>query len=98
MPWSPRVAGVPPGIPHYAPLRPRLEGLEAPPADVATLLRFASAAAGGSVRPQVLIVIAARFRRVTSKYRAMAYALILKEVGVLFQNMYLVATAMGLAP
>ena len=90
--------GVPPGIHHYDPLRHRLEGLEATRADVDTLLRFASAAAGGSVRPQVLIVIAARFRRVTSKYRAMAYALILKEVGVLLQNMYLVATAMGLAP
>ena len=90
--------GVARGIHHYDPLRHRLEGLEAPRAEVDTLLRFAAAAAGGSVRPQVLIVIAARFRRVTSKYRAMAYALILKEVGVMLQNMYLVATAMGLAP
>jgi SagB-type dehydrogenase family enzyme len=90
--------GAPPGMYHYDPLRHRLEGLEAPRPDVDTLVRFASAAAGGSVRPQVLIVIAARFRRVTSKYRAMAYALILKEVGVLLQSMYLVATAMGLAP
>jgi SagB-type dehydrogenase family enzyme len=32
------------------------------------------------------------------KYEGMAYATILKDVGVLYQTMYLVATAMGLAP
>jgi len=47
---------------------------------------------------QVLIVISARFRRVAWKYRSMAYAAILKNVGVVYQTMYLVATAMGLAP
>lgn len=46
---------------------------------------------------QVLGVISARFQRVTWKYESMAYSLILKNVGVLFQTMYLVATAMNLA-
>jgi SagB-type dehydrogenase family enzyme len=46
--------------------------------------------------PQVHITIAARFGRVTWKYSALAYALILKEVGVLMQTFYLVATEMGL--
>jgi SagB-type dehydrogenase family enzyme len=32
------------------------------------------------------------------KYEGTGYALMLKHVGVLYQNMYLVATAMGLAP
>ena len=32
------------------------------------------------------------------KYESIAYALTLKDVGVLFQTMYLAATAMGLAP
>ena len=49
-------------------------------------------------QPQLVILIAARFGRVTWKYESMAYALVLKHVGVLFQTMYLVATAMGLAP
>lgn len=49
-------------------------------------------------RPQVLLVITARFPRVFWKYQAMGYALILKNVGVLFQTLYLVATAMDLAP
>jgi SagB-type dehydrogenase family enzyme len=32
------------------------------------------------------------------KYESMAYAATLKHVGVLYQTMYLVARAMGLAP
>jgi oxazoline/thiazoline dehydrogenase len=47
---------------------------------------------------QVCIVIAARMPRVQHKYRSVAYSLVLKHVGVLYQTMYLVATAMGLAP
>ena len=41
---------------------------------------------------------AARFPRVAWKYASMAYALTLKHVGVLYQTMYLAATAMDLAP
>ena len=47
--------------------------------------------------PQILFVVAARFQRVSWKYDAMAYATILKNTGVLYATMYLVATAMGLA-
>jgi SagB-type dehydrogenase family enzyme len=45
---------------------------------------------------QVLVILAARFARVAWKYESIAYALTLKHVGVVFQTMYLVATAMGL--
>ena len=47
-------------------------------------------------RPQVLITIAARFGRVSWKYSSIAYSLILKDVGVLIQTLYLMATDMGL--
>jgi oxazoline/thiazoline dehydrogenase len=47
--------------------------------------------------PQILITCAARFARVAWKYQGMAYALVLKDVGVLYQTMYLVAEAMNLA-
>jgi SagB-type dehydrogenase family enzyme len=47
---------------------------------------------------QVLIIIAARFQRLSWKYSSMAYAVMLKDAGVLYQTMYLVAAAMGLAP
>jgi SagB-type dehydrogenase family enzyme len=46
----------------------------------------------------VLLILAARFSRVMWKYQGMAYALILKDTGALMQTMYLVATAMNLAP
>ncbi|MGB8184522.1 MAG: SagB family peptide dehydrogenase, partial [Pseudolabrys sp.] len=46
--------------------------------------------------PQVLITMAARFGRVSWKYSSLAYALILKDVGVLTQTLYLMATDMGL--
>jgi SagB-type dehydrogenase family enzyme len=48
--------------------------------------------------PQMLIVIAARVGRLMWTYEAMPYAMILKHVGVMYQTMYCVATAMDLAP
>ena len=47
---------------------------------------------------QVLLVLTARVSRISWKYSSIAYALILKHVGVVYQTMYLAATAMGLAP
>jgi len=46
--------------------------------------------------PQILFIIAARFGRVSWKYTSIAYELILKDVGVLLQTLYLVATDMNL--
>ncbi|MEP0884031.1 nitroreductase family protein [Trichocoleus sp. ST-U3] len=48
--------------------------------------------------PQVLIVITARFQHLARKYESIAYAVRLKHVGASCQTMYLVATAMNLAP
>ncbi len=48
-------------------------------------------------RPDVVITIAARFGRVNWKYEGIAYAVVLKNVGVLMHTMYMVSTAMGLA-
>ena len=47
---------------------------------------------------QTLTILAARFQRLAWKYSSIAYALMLKNVGVIYQTMYLAATAMGLAP
>jgi SagB-type dehydrogenase family enzyme len=60
------------------------------------LLRGAEFAMDTLAAPQILITIAARFGRVTWKYSSLAYALILKNVGVLTQTFYLMATDMGL--
>jgi SagB-type dehydrogenase family enzyme len=61
-------------------------------------LRDAQHAAALPSFPQVVIILASRFQRLSWKYSGMAYATTLKNVGVLYQTMYLVATAMGLAP
>jgi SagB-type dehydrogenase family enzyme len=59
----------------------------------AAAARFAMDAPG---QPQILITIAARFGRISWKYSAIAYSLILKDVGSLIQTFYLAATDMGL--
>jgi oxazoline/thiazoline dehydrogenase len=42
--------------------------------------------------------MAARFARLSWKYEGIAYGTTLKNTGVLYEAMYLAATAMGLAP
>jgi SagB-type dehydrogenase family enzyme len=93
-----RCDGLAPGLYRYAPLEHRLHRITGRTSQVEALLKGASGATGSDRSPQVLIVIAARFGRVAWKYQSIAYALTLKHVGVLYQTMYLVATAMDLAP
>jgi SagB-type dehydrogenase family enzyme len=59
-------------------------------------LAAAEFAMGAAAAPQIVITIAARFDRVSWKYSALAYSLILKDVGVLMQTLYLMAADMGL--
>jgi SagB-type dehydrogenase family enzyme len=92
-----RCLGLDEGAHQYAPDEHRLYAVSERTAGVELLLREAAAAMKVPSVPQVLIVLAARFQRVSWKYERMAYALILKHVGVLYHQMYLVATAMGLA-
>jgi SagB-type dehydrogenase family enzyme len=84
------------GFYHYdagghalAPIGVRAHELEA-------LLAGAAFAMGAPAAPQILITIAARFGRTSWKYSSIAYALILKDVGVLMQTLYLMATDLGL--
>jgi SagB-type dehydrogenase family enzyme len=60
------------------------------------LLTGAEFAMDAPAAPQILITIAARFGRISWKYSSIAYALILKDVGVLIQTLYMMATDMGL--
>jgi len=82
------------GFYHYCPREHRLFRIPSRPALVEALLQKAALLA--QQPPQVLLTIAARFGRVFWKYESMGYALVLKDVGVLYQSMYLVAEAMGL--
>jgi SagB-type dehydrogenase family enzyme len=91
--------GLPPGLYHYDGLGHRLMRRAGRTAEVERLLSDAALAAGlQTTAPQILLVLAARLPRIAWKYSGLAYALVLKHVGVVFQTMYLAATAMGLAP
>ena len=88
-----------PGLYHYDPAGHQLIQLPGRASEVAGLIRDAAESVGTPADTiQVLLIVAARFSRVAWKYESIAYALTLKHVGVLYQTMYLAATAMGLAP
>jgi oxazoline/thiazoline dehydrogenase len=91
--------GLEAGLYHYDPLIHRLARLAGRTTDVDTLL-FDAARAAGIARGnlQVLFILSSRLPRLAWKYSSLAYALTLKHVGVVYQTMYLAATAMGLAP
>lgn len=91
-----RCAGLAPGVYHYQAETHRLTALPTPDALRQELLDGAALSAGGDVTPDVLVTMTARFQRISWKYRSIAYAVTLKHAGVLYQTMYLVATAMGL--
>lgn len=92
-------AGLSPGVYQYDPQGHQLVTVVDSLQPAADILTAAGLAAGmRSTDLQVLIVNTARFRRVSWKYSTLAYSLISKEVGIVMQNMYLVAAAMHLAP
>ncbi|WP_256839324.1 SagB family peptide dehydrogenase [Ornithinimicrobium faecis] len=94
---------VAPGSPHlerglwrYAPDRHALDLVTDEEAQVAVLVNDLQQAATLDQPAPFGLLITARFGRLMWKYQTMAYALILKHVGVLYQTFYLNATAMGL--
>jgi SagB-type dehydrogenase family enzyme len=89
---------IPMGFYHYDPQDHQLCKISDRNEKVEALLQGAKYHNRQDVLPQVLIIIAARFQRVNWLYETIAYAGILKNVGVVLQTMYLVATALDLAP
>jgi SagB-type dehydrogenase family enzyme len=64
--------------------------------EFSALLAGAQLAMDVPAPPQILLIITARFGRISWKYSSIAYALILKDVGVLLQTLYLTAVDVGL--
>jgi oxazoline/thiazoline dehydrogenase len=92
-------AGLSTGCYRYDGSRHELEVVSADPDTVARFLDQATRSWGRRyARPQVLVTLAARVPRVAWQYERMAYRVVLLNAGVLLQTMYLVATAMRLAP
>ena len=93
-----RAADVEPGLYHYDAAGHALVRISGRTPAVSSLLAEARTCAGGIPETQVLVIVTARFARVMWKYRSVAYALILRDTGVLYQTLYLAATDLGLAP
>jgi SagB-type dehydrogenase family enzyme len=84
------------GFYHYDAGAHALIPIGVPTHEFEAQLMGAEYAMGAPAAPQILITIAARFGRILWKYSSIAYSLILKDVGVLMQTLYLLATDMGL--
>lgn len=84
------------GFYHYDASAHALAPIGVPTNELETLLAAAAFAMDAPAAPQILITITARFGRISWKYSSIAYSLILKDVGVLTQTLYLMATDMGL--
>lgn len=86
------------GIYYYDPKEHQLIQVSTDETYIGALIDDAWLSAAKTVKPQILITISSRFQRLNWKYRSMGYSASLKNTGVLYQTMYLVATAMNLAP
>ncbi len=85
-----------PGLYRYLGERHCLERVAEYTPAVAGLFFDGCRCTGQPSPPPILLTLAARFERMAWKYDAIAYSCILKNVGVVFQTAYLVATALGL--
>jgi SagB-type dehydrogenase family enzyme len=84
------------GFYHYDADRNALVPIGVRAQELEAMLAAGESAMGAPAPPQILITISARFGRTLWKYSSVAYALILKDVGVLIQTLYLMTTDMGL--
>lgn len=94
------VADLRPGAYRYDPLSHRLRLLRLKDSHHRRILRSVHSMTGGMLNrdPAVVLLVTAVFERIMWKYRDLGLSLIYKDVGALFQTLYLVATALELAP
>lgn len=89
--------GLEAGLYHYNPQEHHLEKLSLITQQCKHMLLLGRGMMLNQSEPQVQLLFASRFRRVQWKYESLAYSIILKDVGCLYQTMALVAEGMGLA-
>ena len=93
-----RCDGLAAGFYHYDAASHELVRLSGRTPEVEQVLADARTATGQRSSPQVVLVIAARFARVMWTYKAIAYGIVLRNTGALYQTLYLAATELGLSP
>jgi SagB-type dehydrogenase family enzyme len=89
--------GVAQGVYHYDPLEHRLHPLRADAEDLAELHEAVRVEANLDGPAAAVLVITARFRRLSRVYAGPPYALVLKDAGMLTQALALACTALDLA-
>jgi len=89
------VATIPEGLYRYAPELHALEPVPTPSTARLALVETAGRSAGAAP-PPILLLVTSRFARQSEAYADLAYGLVLKEVGCLFQTLYLAAEYLGL--
>jgi len=93
-----RCEGLKKGVYHYDPQAHAVRPLAVSPEDLAGLLAVCPFPDTGWGLPDVTFYISSRFERTAWKYESIAYRLVQQDLGCLYQTMYLVATALDLAP
>ncbi|WP_326984310.1 SagB family peptide dehydrogenase [Chryseobacterium sp. MYb264] len=88
--------GLEPGFYQYNAFEHKLCLLQRRNKDTDIMMWYAGACIGSEKLPPAVITFAADFERMFWKYENMAYAAILKNVGAVFQTLYLVAADLGL--
>jgi len=89
------VEGLPVGVYRYSARHHALEPVTTSAPDCVPFLEGAAASFGGAL-PPVVLLMTSRFALQSASYGILAYGLVLKEVGCLFQTLYLVAEYLGL--
>ena len=93
------IGSIAPGVYRYDAFAHHLAQVRTRDAAQERFLRDVSSAAGGLERvPPVALLITAVFGRIMQRYEGIGLSLIYEDCGCLIQTLYLVATAMGLAP
>ena len=93
-----RCRGLEPGLYHYDPQGHALEPVATSGQAGLDLLEVNPFTSLEHPPPQVQFLISARLGRTAWKYESIAYRLVQQDLGCLYQTLYLVATALGLAP
>jgi SagB-type dehydrogenase family enzyme len=88
--------GLPPGFYHYDARAHALSSISRSEPLMARMAGNINASLGVRTSPQVVLLVTARFARVSWKYSSIAHATTLKNLGALIQTMYLTAEAMHL--
>ena len=86
------------GFYHYDPFTHSMTRLNTPDNSWGMHIEHRHKQKPADKQPDILFMFGARYQRISWKYSGMSYAIVLKNIGVLYQTMYLVATCMGLAP